>query len=116
METSNLLIEDLGQDVNTNIKLASGLGKLSVFVSEGLVLALVQHDLRKDLVGERAAHDERGVTSGTAQVDKTAFGEKDDVSTVLQEETIDLGFYGDNAPSVGLEPGNVDFAVKVANV
>jgi len=116
MQTGNLLIENLGQDINTNIKLARSLRELNVLLGESLVLALVQHDLSKDLVGEGTGHDKRRVAGGTTQVDKTALGEKDDVSAVLHEETVDLGLDGDNAGSVGLEPSNVNFTVKVTNV
>ena len=56
VEKSDLLVEDLGEDVDTNIELA-GLAKLNVLVAESLVGGLVQHDLSKDLVGERARHD-----------------------------------------------------------
>ena len=33
-----------------------------------------QFDLRKALVGERAAHNERGVVHGTAKINQPSFG------------------------------------------
>jgi len=57
MEKGNLLVKDLGQDVDTDVELAS-LAKLNVLVAESLVRGLVQHDLGKNLVGEGAGHDE----------------------------------------------------------
>ena len=116
METGDLLVEDLGEDVDTDGELAGGLGELGVLAGEGLVLALVQHDLGKNLVGERAGHDERRVASGASQVDETALSEEDNVAPVLHEEAVNLGLDGNNAGSVGLEPGNVDLAVEVTNV
>lgn len=116
VETGNLLVENLGENVDTNVELAGGLGELGVLAGESGVLGLVQHDLGKDLVGERAGHDERGVTGGTSQVDETTLGKQDDVAAVLHEEAVDLGLDGNNAGSVGLEPSNVDLTVEVTNV
>lgn len=53
VKASDLLVEDLGQDVDTNVELAS-LGESDILLTESLVLGLEQHDLGKDLVGERA--------------------------------------------------------------
>lgn len=115
VQLGNLLIENLGQDGNANLKLAR-LGKGNVLLAESLVLVLVQHDLGQHLVGEGAGHDERGVTSGTAQVDETALSKEDDVAAVLHQEAVDLRLNVLNARGVGLEPGNVNLNVKVTNV
>lgn len=115
VEEGDLLVEDLGQNVDTDIELA-GLAELDVLVTELLVTGLVQHDLGKDLVGERARHDEGRVASSTAQVDETALGEEDDVAAVLHEETVDLGLDVLDGLGVGLEPGNIDFDIEVTNV
>lgn len=53
VEGSNLLVEDLGDEVNTNWLLASGT-EFDVFLAESSVLGLVEEDLSKHLVGERA--------------------------------------------------------------
>jgi len=115
VEPGDLLVEGLGKDVDANLELLLG-GELDVLLGPLLVGALVEHDLGEDLVGEGAGHDEGRVTSGTAEVDETALGEEDDVPAVLEEEAVNLGLDVLNAGSVGLEPGNVDLNVEVANV
>jgi len=57
VQKGDLLVQDLGESVDTNVELAGG-AELDVLLAESLVLGLVQHDLGKDLVGERAGHDE----------------------------------------------------------
>lgn len=115
VKSGDLLVENLGQDVDADVELA-GLGELDVLLAESLVLGLEQHDLGKDLVGERAGHDERRVAGGTAKVDKTTLGKEDDVAAALHGEAVDLGLDALDRGSVGLEPGNVDLNVEVANV
>lgn len=111
---SDLLVKLLGEDVDANILLAGG-AELDVLLGESLVLGLVQGDLGKDLVGERAGHDEGRVTGGTAKVDKTTLSKQDDVLAV-EEVTVDLGLDALDGLSVGLQPGNVDLNVEVTNV
>jgi hypothetical protein len=115
VEKSDLLVEDLGQNVDTHIKLA-GLAKLDVLVAELFIGGLVQHDLGKNLVGERARHDKRRVTSGAPQVDETALSEEDDVAAVLHQITVDLGLDAADGLGVLLEPRNVDFDIEVTDV
>jgi hypothetical protein len=115
VKTGDLLVEDLGEDVDANIELA-GLGELDVLLAPSRVAGLVQHDLGKDLVGERARHDEGRVAGGTAKVDETTLGEKDDVAAGRHEEAVDLGLDVLDILGVGLEPGDVNFNVEVANV
>jgi hypothetical protein len=115
VEKSDLLVEDLGQDIDTDIELA-GLAELNVLVAKLLVSGLVQHDLGKDLVGEGAGHDEGGVTGGTSQVDETALGEEDDVAAAGHEVAVDLGLDVGDRLGVLLEPRNVDFDVEVTDV
>jgi hypothetical protein len=115
MEKSDLLVEDLGQDVDANVELAS-LAKLNVLVAKLLISGLVQHDLGKDLVGERAGHDEGRVTGGTSQVDETALGEEDDVAAAGHKVAVDLGLDVGDGLGVLLEPGNVDFDIEVTDV
>ena len=139
VEKGDLLVEDLGQDVDANVHALDvgldlalldlldeasvgiglaldGAGELDVLLGESLVAGLVQHDLGKDLVGEGAGHDEGAVAGGAAKVDKTALGEEDDVTAGLHGEAVDLGLDGDLLGGVGLEPGNVDLNVEVTNV
>jgi len=115
METGDGLIKNLGENVDTNVE-GTRLGELNVLASELLILGLVKSDLSKNLVGERAGHDERRVTSGTAKVDKTTLSEEDDVSAVLQKVTVNLGLNVDNGLGRGLQPSNVNLNVKVTNV
>jgi hypothetical protein len=115
VETGDLLVEDLGEDVDADVELA-GLGELDVLLAPGGIAVLEQHDLGKDLVGEGAGHDEGGVAGGTAKVDETALGEEDDVAAVLHEETVNLGLDVLDRLGVGLEPGDVNLNVEVANV
>ena len=126
VEKSDLLVEDLGEDVDTDghdtvLEVTDtltlvGAGELDVLLAESLVTGLVQHDLGKDLVGEGAGHDERRVTSGTAKVDKTTLGEEDDVTAGRHEETVNLGLDVLDRGGVLLQPGNVDLNVEVTDV
>ena len=111
---SDLLIQLLGENVDTDGLLAGGT-ELNVLAAESGILGLEESDLSKDLVGERARHDEGRVTSGTAQVDKTTLSQEDDVLAV-EEVTVDLGLDVLDGLSVGLQPGNVDLNVEVTNV
>src|SRR4051812_32801481 len=115
MEKSDLLVEDLGQNIDTDVKLAS-LAKLDVLVAKLLICGLVQHDLGKNLVGEGAGHDERGVTSGASQVDKTTLSKEDDMAAIGHQEAVDLGLDVGDRLGVLLEPRNVDFDVEVTDV
>jgi len=115
VEFSNGLVQNLGEDIDANLKLL-GFAKLDVLLAESLILALVQHDLCKNLVGERAGHDEGRVASGTSQVDKTSLSEEDDVASVLHEEAVNLGLDVLHALGILLQPGNVNLNIEVANV
>lgn len=115
VETGDLLIEDLGEDIDTNVELV-GLGELDVLLTPSLVGGLVQHDLGKDLVGERARHNERRVASSTAKVDETTLSKEDDVTAVGHEETVNLGLDVLDRAGVGLEPSNVNLDIEVTNV
>lgn len=115
VEVSDLLIENLGQNVDANILLASGT-ELRVLLAESLVFSLEQGNLGKDLVGERAGHDEGRVASSTAKVDETALSKEDDVTAVGHQVAVNLGLDALDGLGVGLEPGNVDFNVEVTNV
>ena len=91
MQVGDLFIQDLGQDINTDVLLAS-LAEFDVFLAEFGILGLVQHDLSKDLVGEGAGHDEGRVPSGASQVDQATLGQENDMVAIWHEKAIDLGF------------------------
>lgn len=109
------LVQDLWQDVDTDIELLV-LTELWELGFELGVVDVEQSDLSQDLVGERTGHDERRVTSGTTQVDQSTLSQQDDVTAVLHQESVDLWLDVDNGLSVGLQPSNVDLNVEVTNV
>lgn len=111
---SDLLVELLGQNVDTD-GLAATSTELNVLLAEGSILSLEESDLSKDLVGERAGHDEGRVASGTAEVDKTTLSEEDDVLAV-EEVTVNLGLDVLDGLSVGLQPGDVNLDIEVTDV
>jgi hypothetical protein len=115
VQLGDLLIEDLGQDEDTDVKLF-GLGELDVLLVPGFVLVLVKHDLGKDLVGEGAGHDEGGVAGSAAKVDQTTLGKEDDVAARGHQEAVHLGLDVLDGLGVGLEPSNVDLDIEVTNV
>lgn len=115
VETGDLLVQDLGQNVDTDVKLAS-LGELDILLAPSRVASLVQHDLGEDLVGEGAGHDEGGVASGAAKVDETTLSKEDDVAARSHGEAVDLGLDVLNTLGVLLEPGNIDLNIEVTNV
>ncbi len=47
--------------------------------------------MESDLVGERAGHDERGVASGTSQVQQAALSQDDDAVAIGEDEAVTLG-------------------------
>jgi hypothetical protein len=115
MEQGDLLVEDLGKNIDTDIELA-GLSELNVLGGEVGITALVQVDLGEDLVGEGAGHNERGVTGGTSKVDQTALGKKNDVVSGWEDITVNLRLDVGDVRAVGLEPGNVNLNIEVTNV
>lgn len=115
VQGSDFLVEDFGKDVDADGKLF-GLGKGNIFLAEGSIFSLVQHDLSKDLVAEGARHDEGRVAGGTAEVNKTALGEENDMAAVGHKEAVDLRLDVLDALGVGLQPGNINFNIEVANV
>lgn len=57
MQQGNGLVQDLWENVDTNFELL-GLAEFNVFLAKGSVVGLEEKDLSKNLVGERARHDE----------------------------------------------------------
>lgn len=99
VETSHHLIEMLRQNVHL----------FGVFVALGEQLDLSQH-----LVGEGVAHHETGVAGGAAQVHQAAFRKQDDFVAAGQCDVVHLRL--DVLPLVGLEGGDIDLIVEVADV
>ena len=98
--TGDFFVELLGKHVDTERELLGG-------GPEG--------DLSEDLVGERARHDERRVTGGTAEVNETALSEENDVATRSHGVAVNLWLDVGDRFGVRLQPGNIDFNVEVAN-
>lgn len=55
------------------------------------------------------------MTGTAAQVDQTTLGEQNNVTAGSHGESVDLGLDVDGLGGVGLEPGNVNLDVKVAD-
>ena len=87
VQRRDLLVEVLREDVHLLLVAARG-------------LLVPELELRDDLVGERARHDERGVASGAAQVEQAPLGEHDDAVAVGEDEAVALGLDG-----LALDPG-----------
>jgi hypothetical protein len=115
VEAGDLLVQDLGQDVDLGLELAA-LAELDVLLGKRLVVALEEHDLSKNLVGEAARHDEGAVASGAAEVDETALGQQDDMAAALHQEAVNLGLDVLYRLGIGLEPSDVNLNVEVADV
>lgn len=115
VKSGDLLVQDLRQHVDTDGELLR-LGEGNVLLAESLVLGLEQHDLGKDLVAERAGHDEGRVTGGTAEVDQSALSQQDDVSAAGHDIAVNLGLDVLDALGVLLQPGNVNLDIEVTNV
>jgi hypothetical protein len=56
------------------------------------------------------------MSHGATQVDKSAFGQKNDVVAVLQGESVDLGLDVGLLGSIVLQPLDVNLTVEVTNV
>ena len=100
MGTGDLFVELLGEDVHAKRE---------------LLRSGPERNLGQDLVGEGAGHDEGGVASGASKVDKTTLSKEDDVAAVGHGEAVDLGLNIRDRLGVRLQPGDVDFNVKVTN-
>jgi len=106
METGNLLVKVLGEDVD-----------LSALVLLIGVFVLPEFDLGENLIGERAAHHERRMTSGTTQIEETALSKNDDSVTIGEFITINLLFDVEGLNSgVIVETVHVNFIIEVTDV
>ncbi len=111
MEPGDLLVEFLRQPVH----------RIVVVRPSG-----PQLDLSEDLVGERGAHDERGMPGGVAEVEQSTLGEDEDLRRLPSESGlrrhgdgpfVDLRFDLDDAhPVDAAQAGEVDLVVEVADV
>jgi len=102
---SDLFIELLGEYVN-----------LTVLI---LVILSVEPEfnLGKNLVGERAGHNERRVTSGASQVKETALGKEDNTMTIGELVAINLVLdVLDLDAGVLIKSFGVNFVIEMANV
>jgi hypothetical protein len=78
METGNLLVELLGENVD-----------LALLVLLG-ILVDPEIDLSDDLVGEGSRHHKRGVAGGTAQVEKTTLSQDEDTMAIGELPAVEL--------------------------
>ena len=101
VSASHFLIQLLGQDVDT---------KRELFRSRP------EGDLSEHLVGEGAGHNEGRVSGSASEVDKTTFGEEDNMSARGHGEPVHLRFDVDDRFGVLLQPSDVDLNVEVADV
>lgn len=72
-----------------------------------------ERDLSKDLVAEGAGHDKRRVTCRTAEVDKAAFSEEENMAARWHGITVYLGLDVDDRRRVGFEPSYINFNIEV---
>ena len=105
MEAGDLLVKLLGEDVDL-----STLVLLVVTVGPEL-------DLGEHLVGERARHDERGMSGGAAQVQETALSEDDNSMVIGELVAVDLLLDVDAFDAgVAVETVHVDLVVEMSDV
>jgi len=107
VEGGDLLVEDLGEEVDVGL------------VTTGILVVVAvgpEFHLSENLVAEGVGHDEGRVAGGAAEVDEAALSEEDDVVARLHGEAINLGLDLDALDAVGLELGDLDFSVEVTDV
>merc|ERR1719215_2532607 len=101
----DLLVQRLGQQIDI------------VLVRLGLLPILQQIQLSQNLVGERARHDERRMTSRTTQIQQPSCGQDNDSMPIWEYKPVHLGLdvlYLDSSET--LLACHVDLVVKMANV
>merc|ERR1712117_291793 len=105
VQIRNLLIEGLGQQIHI------------VLVSTVLFRVPQEIELTQNLIGERAGHDERGMTSRTTQIEQTSCSQDDDTMTIGEHKTIHLRLdVLDLDAWEAFQAGHVNLVVKVANI
>lgn len=100
MGAGDLLVELLRQDVHAEGELLRG---------------CPERDLGKDLVRERAGHDEGRVARRAAEVDETAGCEEDDMTTIRHGEAVDLRLDVHTLLCILGQPSNVDLNIEMAD-
>src|SRR3954466_4004160 len=106
VEPSDLLVEVLGEDVDSD----------RVVVAPPLRLREKLH-LRDGLVGEAVGHHERRVAGGVAEVEQATLRQHQDRVTVAEHPLVDLRLDVVAAYARELrEPGHVDLVVEVTDV
>ena len=105
VQSCNLLVQKLGQEVNL------------VLVLLGLLPVVQQVNLGKSLIGERARHNKRRVASGASQIQQTAAGQDDHAVTIREHESVHLRLDVLDLDALHtLDSSHVDLVVKVTNV
>lgn len=75
MASGNGLVQDLWQDLDLSGLKWTSLLELWELALELSIVGVEQGDLGKNLVGERAGHDKRGMTSGASQIDQSTISQ-----------------------------------------
>merc|ERR1719394_1942590 len=97
----HLLVELLGKHEDSNL----------------VVLAVAPElNLGENLVTEGVGHDEAWMSHGASKVNKTTLGQQNNVLSVLEGVSVDLGLDVSLELAVLLEPLDLDLAVKVTDV
>merc|ERR1711976_180061 len=105
VQRCNLLVQKLGQKVDL------------VLVLLGVLPVVQQIKLGKSLVGERARHHKRWVTSGATQIQQSAAGQDNHTVSIREHEAVDLRLDVLNLDALeALKSGHVDLVVKVTDV
>ena len=80
-------------------------------------LFIGKFDLSKALIGERTAHDERGMACGTAEIDQTAFCQQDDGMSVREDIFGDLRFdFNPFDARDGTQCRYLDFIIEMTDI
>jgi hypothetical protein len=103
VESSDLLVKSLGKDIDLSLGILLG------------VLFVPKFELGKNLVCERARHDERRVAGGATQVKKTSLGKDDDTVSSREDEFVDLRLDVD-ALGGSHKSIHINFVIEVTNV
>mmetsp|Transcript_20887 Transcript_20887/g.23232 ORF Transcript_20887/g.23232 Transcript_20887/m.23232 type:complete len:204 (+) Transcript_20887:134-745(+) len=105
MKFGNLLIQNFWQYINLSLLVGT-----VFFVSP-------QVNSSHNLVSERVRHNERWVTSGTSEIQKSSFSKDDNGVTVFKLEFITLWFNVNSCDSwVGLKSFHINFVIEMSNV
>merc|ERR1719499_147461 len=102
VQIRNLLIELLRQQIHI------------VLVSTVLFRVPQEIELTQNLIGERAGHDERGMTSRTTQIEQTPSSQDNDTMAIREHKTIHLRLdVLDLDAWEAFQAGHVNLIVKV---